>query len=716
MTIVAGAYMAFTPPFEGPDAGAHYRYAVHLRAHPGRPPLDAATAHISHELILQPPLYYALTALALLPFDVDVAGVARLDPHNPHYPGLSHRATYTPPDAPARAFVPARLAAVVSLIGGLLAAAATWAWVRCMLPDRPAAALAVATVVGLNPQFLFSSATITNDAWAAATCAATLWAGAVAARRGGSWRWVLAGAAAGLAALTKYTGLVVLAPLGLTWLWSAWREQRDPPASRAPGAWRAAGWAAVGLAAGFTLVAGWWYAENLWRWGTLVPADLTRALMPENNRSQTAAWGTVLREAAWLTRSYTGVFGYGVVAPAAYFHVVDAMLGLAVIGLAVAPWRRRALADGWPAAPIAAVWFTLVLAGILDYMRSVTAASQGRLLFPAAPAIALLSVLGWSALAPAGRRSQIERAVPWLMLGLAAWQALTLARAYAIPLPVRGPVAPDRAVDARFDRVGTVVGADLPYGGSVASGGRLPVTLYLRGEGAMDPHPAVMFVHVTDAADRRLGSFDGVPAGGRHPTVQWEPGVVFADAVDLAISAVATDTLAILSVGFYDPEGGPRRAVLDAGGRSVGDRAVLGHVMVRATAPDPSASTEPPALAAWDNGIVLTRADVRADPRGRPQNLVVEWRTRAPVQRDLTTFVHLLDRSGRLVGQVDRPPKDGANPTDTWAPGYPVRDSYDLPAAEGWDRLIIGFYDAEGRRVPLETGADHHVVARRGGD
>ncbi len=701
LALVAGVYMALTPPFEGPDSGAHYRYALYLRAHPGRPPLDAATARVSHELILQPPLYYALAALATLPFDADVGGVSRLDPRNPHYPGLSHRATYTPPDVPGSAYAPARVAAAVSLLGGLLAVAATWAWVRCMVPTHPRAATAVAAVVGLNPQFAFSSATITNDAWATGTCALALWAAAAAATRGGGgWRWGAAGAAAGLAALTKYTGLAVLAPVGLTWLWAA----RHGP--------RAAFRSVVWLAAGFAAVAGWWYVPNVLRWGVLVPAELTRTLMPENNRSHPAGWSTVLREAAWLTRSYTGVFGYGVVAPAAYFRVVDTLGGLAVTGLAVAAWRRLTLAGWWPAAPIAAAWFGLVVVGILDYMRTVTAASQGRLLFPAAPALALLLVLGWSSLAPAAAVRRVLGIVPPLMVGLALSQAGTLARAYAVPAAIPDPVTPDRAVDARFDGVGTLIGADLPHGGSVPGGGRLPLTLYLRGEHAAT-RPAVMFVHLTDDADRRLGGHDGVPAGGRHPTLQWVPGVAFADGYGLEVASVSTDTLAVLSVGFYDPEGGARRAVLGDGDRPVGDRAVLGHVMVRAAPPDTARRGIEPPFAVWANGIALTRSEVTFGPTGAPERWAVAWSARTPVQHDLTTFVQLLDRGGRLVGQIDRRPRNGAGPTDTWVPGYTVRDAYDLPAADDWDRLIAGFYDDAGRRVPLADGTDHHVVARR---
>ena len=64
--ILAAAYGLATPDLEAPDAGAHFRYVAFLRHHPQLPAYDLPTALVSHELVQQPPLYYAMVA-ALLP-------------------------------------------------------------------------------------------------------------------------------------------------------------------------------------------------------------------------------------------------------------------------------------------------------------------------------------------------------------------------------------------------------------------------------------------------------------------------------------------------------------------------------------------------------------------------------------------------------------------------------------------------------------------------
>jgi hypothetical protein len=69
-------------------------------------------------------------------------------------------------------------------------------------------------------------------------------------------------------------------------------------------------------------------------------------------------------------------------------------------------------------------------------------------------------------------------------------------------------------------------------------------------------------------------------------------------------------------------------------------------------------------------------------------------------------FVHLLDRSGQVVGQVDRVPGDGAFPTTGWLPGEVITDSYQLPltgaAANSATTIEIGLYDpATGKRLAL---------------
>ncbi|MCB0150120.1 MAG: hypothetical protein KDE01_21045, partial [Caldilineaceae bacterium] len=65
-----------------------------------------------------------------------------------------------------------------------------------------------------------------------------------------------------LAGLTKYSALLVAVPMGIFWL-AYWRRQ----------GWRAALSGALWAAGAFVLIAGWWFARNLWLYGEIVPFE-----------------------------------------------------------------------------------------------------------------------------------------------------------------------------------------------------------------------------------------------------------------------------------------------------------------------------------------------------------------------------------------------------------------------------------------------------------
>ena len=178
---LALAYGAATPDLEAPDAGGHWQYVAYLHEHWTLPAFTNETAAISHELVQQPPLYYTLTALLTAGQPVEASSNLERNSANPYYlKGLSQRATFTHWDASAEALAPLRVARGVTLVGGLLTVLFTWLLVWTLLPRQGWLALAVASVVALNPQFLFMSTAITNDLWAAALAVAAVWVAALA--------------------------------------------------------------------------------------------------------------------------------------------------------------------------------------------------------------------------------------------------------------------------------------------------------------------------------------------------------------------------------------------------------------------------------------------------------------------------------------------------------------------------------------------------------
>jgi hypothetical protein len=91
---------------------------------------------------------------------------------------------------------------------------------------------------------------------------------------------------------------------------------------------------------------------------------------------------------------------------------------------------------------------------------------------------------------------------------------------------------------------------------------------------------------------------------------------------------------------------------------------------------------------------------------GQPLAVRLYWRGEERDSSSYTVFVHLIDASDQIWGQVDSIPVQGQYPTSGWLPGEIVADDYAVPVAAdapaGTYRLEIGMYDAAtGVRLPL---------------
>jgi hypothetical protein len=90
--------------------------------------------------------------------------------------------------------------------------------------------------------------------------------------------------------------------------------------------------------------------------------------------------------------------------------------------------------------------------------------------------------------------------------------------------------------------------------------------------------------------------------------------------------------------------------------------------------------------------------------------LTVHWQARAPVARNLTLFIHVLDGAGNRIGQADVPPAGPRDPTATWRPGAFVTGVHRVPvwgnALRGPIWLAVGLYDPQtGARMTLRGPA-----------
>ena len=81
---------------------------------------------------------------------------------------------------------------------------------------------------------------------------------------------------------------------------------------------------------------------------------------------------------------------------------------------------------------------------------------------------------------------------------------------------------------------------------------------------------------------------------------------------------------------------------------------------------------------------------------GHEFTVVLYWEALAPLGRDYTTFVHLVNAAGAVVGQSDHQPGGAYYPSSLWRPGDRVRDAHRLAVAAdpgvGPYTLEVGVY------------------------
>lgn len=121
-----------------------------------------------------------------------------------------------------------------------------------------------------------------------------------------------------------------------------------------------------------------------------------------------------------------------------------------------------------------------------------------------------------------------------------------------------------------------------------------------------------------------------------------------------------------------------------------------------------SGVTLPPEATNFGDLIALLSVTLDS-PRLTPGGFLeanLTWLSLAPMARDYTVFVQVLDDQERVVGQVDAWPVQGTYPTSRWPVGAQVADAYRVPLSAdmppGDYRLYIGLYLlADLQRLPV---------------
>jgi hypothetical protein len=414
--------------------------------------------------------------------------------------------------------------------------------------------------------------------------------------------------------------------------------------------------------------------------------------------------------------SFWGNFGgVNIIAPDWVYVALDAITVAAIIGLLVGVVRRtlpRLLA-------LAALWLALVF-GLLIRWTLMTYASQGRLIFPAIAAVGILLAHGLAQFQVAGfqvfRHSPFAiRYLPFVIcLCLFLFAALVpftlIAPAYALPLRL-SDATPSHTVGITFGDKVELIGYDLPQK-SIQPNSELPITLYWRTPTHLAEDFSI-YIHLFDAAGKKIGQWDAYPGNGLYPTRLWQAGEVIADPYRVPLAPDARGPqVGRVEVGLY------RKATLQTlPARDVQGRAITPTVARFKVAGRADVRVENPVEYAFGDQIALVGYALPAQvARGEALSVKLYWRALAMMNEDYTIFVHLVDAGGRLIAQKDDQPQSGAYPTSFWDAGETGADAYSIAIPrEGSSEEVevrVGVYRArDGARLMVRDG-DYAVVGR----
>jgi hypothetical protein len=706
---LAVGYSLADPLHESTDELRHFRYVRHLvvyRSLPVQRP-DAPRAQSHH-----PPLYYGLGAL--VSGWVPVAQEVYYEP--PENPFWAYRYWEVGDDNKNQylhgndglfqegLFRGVALAVyMVRWMTVLIGAGVVWLTYRigCEIfqadgADRPALALGGAALVAFNPQFLYLSGAINNDVPAALCGAAVLLLCAQLVRNGPSLRTdVTLGVLFGLALLTKFNLLALLALIALAYLLAVW-PRRD---------WRACVRGTVLVVGVAALISGWWFLRNWRLYGD--PTGLNQLNELWAGRSATGNWWAIQQGLPYFWSSLWGRFGYGQIPlPQPIYQGLLIFCLVCLTGYLLP--RRRSFS---PAILLLLGETVLIFAAVVFYYMLIQpAGAMGRFFFPGLPAFALLLFLGLSRFFPRRLTWTASLTVTVGMVGLAVYGLVgVLAPAFAPPRPLTESEieAVSSPTDAEFGGVARLLGFQVTPA-AVEPGRLVEVTLYWQALAQTDRDYAV-FVHLLSDVGAMVAQRDTYPGLGRYPTTVWEPGVAFVDIyrVHVPETAYAPD-VAHVQVGVYLPDG-PRLTMPD--GR---DALCLATVEIQ-----PRTGDLPNPLNAnfGDQtmlvGYMLDRRVVRP---GETIRLTLYWRALGPMETDYNVFAHVLGVEDQVWAGSDSQPAGGAAPTSQWQPGQVVEDVHALTVGlttppDFYD-IEVGMYAPGGDRLPV-VAEDGHWLGER---
>lgn len=308
-------YNFFTPLWNPPDEERHFAYCEYI-AHNFRLPVyrpDYEGNMVS--MAFHPPLYYIIGALlikndsGLLEEQIDIndgPGFNRIVP-------LQNRAA----SAYSAKVRSAHLLRLFSLIISGCTIVLIYRTALMLFPDATAIASLVALLVATIPQFLYTSASVSNENLNTMLSSAYLLALLYVLKAPCQIRYqVISGFILGLCLLSKTTSIIYLPVTVCLICWLSFKEKRNPIAP-------------LGIIIGTALLlGGWWYLRN---WLLLNDPTLSKTVAALNYwhiRSSNPSWSEVVQMANKTVLTFLGGFG-SLQFPIAGYHV--AFYGIIII-------------------------------------------------------------------------------------------------------------------------------------------------------------------------------------------------------------------------------------------------------------------------------------------------------------------------------------------------------------------------------------------------
>jgi Dolichyl-phosphate-mannose-protein mannosyltransferase len=377
--VLATGYNMAVPLYEAPDEHSHVAYVDHLQRNGEIPDIPRIYEAVG------PPFYHASGAavLKVIGFSPPFIGLTE----NPNGAPDKNLWLHTPSenDLPYRGPVLSiHVLRGVSTIYGAGTIVLIYLIALLMFPGRPLLAWAAAANTALLPMFAFVGGSVMNDTAVAFFGAAAVYAILRVVKEGSALWVLLAAACLALGFLTEGSMIVVAVTCALALVLS-------------PLSWKGRGLALAALVAAPLAVAGWFYIHNLVEYGAIYPVEeISDGLGPPralDDLIYREVFFDSLQESYWYVGGWMNVRLGGVI-----YQFLNVVAGMTVAGVIVMVIRNRLTAFQRRGLVLMGALFAAAMVEVVYISARISLEAQGRFLFVAQPAIALLFALGINAL------------------------------------------------------------------------------------------------------------------------------------------------------------------------------------------------------------------------------------------------------------------------------------------------------------------------------